>query len=150
MDLTFQVPMQYCSLQHRISPLSLDTPTTEHRSCFGPAPSFFLELLAVLLHSSPAAHRTPPDPGAHLLVSSLFVLLYSSWVSHGKCTGGSAIPCSSGQRPGMLQPMGLQRAGHDWATEQLQQQQAELKSNSCAVAVLWPFTLVYLKELKKK
>ena len=44
---------------------------------------------------------------------------------HHQCNG-----CELGQtlgdgwrtrRPGMLQPMGLQRAGHDWETEQQQQ-----------------------------
>ena len=44
MDLTFQVPMQYCSLQHWILLLSPVTSTTGHCFCFGFIPSFFLEL----------------------------------------------------------------------------------------------------------
>ena len=44
MDLTFQVPMQYCSLQHRTLLLSPVTSTTGHCFCFGSIPSFFLEL----------------------------------------------------------------------------------------------------------
>jgi len=50
MDLTFQAPVQYCSLQHRplISPP--DTSTAGHNFCFCLASSFFLELF---LCSSP-------------------------------------------------------------------------------------------------
>ena len=59
MDLTFQVPMQYCSLQPRILLSSPDTSTTEHHFHFGPAASFFLGLLVLLLHSSPVAYWTP-------------------------------------------------------------------------------------------
>ena len=44
MDLTFQVPMQYCSLQHRTLLLSPVTSTTGYCYCFGSIPSFFLEL----------------------------------------------------------------------------------------------------------
>ena len=68
MDLTFQVPMQYCSLQHRILLLSPVTPTTGCCFCFGSIPSFFLELF---LHSSPVAYWAPIDLG-----SSSFSVLY--------------------------------------------------------------------------
>ena len=61
MDLTFRVPVQYCSL-HQILLSSLDTSITEHRFCFGPAASFFLGLL-VILRSSPIACCTPSDLG---------------------------------------------------------------------------------------
>ena len=44
MDLTFQVPMQYCSLQPQNLLLSPVTSTTGYCFCFGPIPSFFLEL----------------------------------------------------------------------------------------------------------
>ena len=44
MDLTFQVPMQYCSLQHQTLLLSPVTSTTGYCFCFGSIPSFFLEL----------------------------------------------------------------------------------------------------------
>ena len=53
MDLIFQVPMQYCSLQYWTLLSSPDTSTTEHCFCFGSAFSFFLELF---LHSSPVAY----------------------------------------------------------------------------------------------
>ena len=43
-DLTFQVPVQYYSLQHRTLLLSPVTSTTGYCFCFGSIPSFFLEL----------------------------------------------------------------------------------------------------------
>ena len=43
-DLTFQVPMQYCSLQHQTLLLSPVTSTAGYCFCFGSIPSFFLEL----------------------------------------------------------------------------------------------------------
>ena len=61
MDLTFQVPMQYCSLQHQTLLSPADTSTAECHFCFGPAASFFLGLLVIALHSSPAAYWTPSD-----------------------------------------------------------------------------------------
>ena len=86
MDLIFQVCMQYCSLQHQILLSSADTSITERRFCFGLAASFFLKLLVVVLHSSPVAHWTPSDLGAHLPVSHLLpfytvhgVLMASTW-----------------------------------------------------------------------
>ena len=57
MDLTFQIPMPYCSLQHRILFPSLVTST----GCclqFGSASSFFLELF---LYSFPVAYWVPTD-----------------------------------------------------------------------------------------
>ena len=60
MDLTFQVPMQYCSLQHRtLLPLPV-TSTTGHCFCFDSISSFFLELFP---HSSPIAYLAPTDLG---------------------------------------------------------------------------------------
>ena len=58
MDLTFQVPMQYCYLQHWSFFLSPVTPTTGYCFCFGSIPSFFLELF---LHWSPVAYWAPTD-----------------------------------------------------------------------------------------
>ena len=54
MNLTFQVPMQYCSLQHQtiLSPPDY-TSTPEHHFCFGSVSSFFLE---PFLCSSPVAY----------------------------------------------------------------------------------------------
>ena len=58
MDLTFQIPMQYCSLQHRTLLLSPVTSTTGYCVCFGSIPSFLLELF---LHWSPVAYWAPTD-----------------------------------------------------------------------------------------
>ena len=66
MDLAFQVPLQYCSLQHRTlfpSPVT----TSGYCFCFGYISSFFLELF---LHWSPVAYWAPTD-----LVSSSFSVL---------------------------------------------------------------------------
>ena len=60
MDLTFQVHMQYCSLQHQILLLSPVTSTTGYCFCFGSIPSFFLELF---LHWSPVAYWAPTNLG---------------------------------------------------------------------------------------
>ena len=81
MDLTFQVPMQYCSLQHQTLLLSPVTSTTGYCVCFGAIPSFFLELLLLWF---PVAYWAPTDQGVHLSVSYLFA--FSSWGSQGKNT----------------------------------------------------------------
>ena len=73
MDLTFQVPMQYCSLQHRILLLSPITSTVWYSFCFGSIPSFFLELF---LHPSPGAHWAPIDLGS----SSLSILSFCVFI----------------------------------------------------------------------
>ena len=74
MNLTFQVPMQYCSLQHRTLLLSPVTSTTGwFFFCFGAISSFFLELV---LHSSLVAYRAPTDLGSSSfsILSYLFIL----------------------------------------------------------------------------
>ena len=58
MDLTSQVPMQYCSLQHWTLLPSPVTSTTGHCFCFGYVSSFFLELF---LHWSPVAYWAPTN-----------------------------------------------------------------------------------------
>ena len=85
--LTFLVPMQYCSLQHRTLVSASDTSPTEHRFCFVPTSSFFLKLLVIALRSSLVAYGTPSNLGAHLLVSYLSTLSYCSWGFSGKNTG---------------------------------------------------------------
>ena len=59
-DLTFQVPMQYCSLQHQTLLPSPVTSTAGHFFHFGSASSFFLELF---LCSSPVAYWAATDLG---------------------------------------------------------------------------------------
>ena len=89
MDLTLQVPMQYCSVQHQTLLSSSDTSTTEHHVHFDPASSFFLELLIIALGSYPVAYWTPSNlgrrGGAHLLVSYLF-----AFSTHGPLEEGMA------------------------------------------------------------
>ena len=63
MDLSFQVLKQYCFVQHQILLSSPDTTTTEHCFHLGPATSFLLELLVIVLHFSPGAYWTPSDLG---------------------------------------------------------------------------------------
>ena len=74
MDLTFQVFMQYCSLQHRILLLWAVTSTTGHCFCFVSIPSFLLELF---LHWSPVAYWASTDLGSSsfsVLSFCLFIL----------------------------------------------------------------------------
>ena len=74
MDLTFQVPVQYCSLQHQTllpSPVPFTT-----RCCFsfGSIPSLFLELF---LQWTPVAYWAPTDLGSSsfsVLSLCLFIL----------------------------------------------------------------------------
>ena len=63
MGPTFQVPVQYCSLQHRTLLPSPVTSTTGCCFCFGSISSFFLELF---LHWSPVAYWAPTDLGSSL------------------------------------------------------------------------------------
>ena len=75
MALTFQVPMQYCFLQHLTLLLSPVTSTTGCCFCFGSNSSFFLELF---LHWSPVAYWAPTDLGSSsfsILSFCLFILL---------------------------------------------------------------------------
>ena len=58
MDLTFQVPMQYSSLQHQTLLLSPVTSTTGCCFHFDAISSFLLELFP---HSSPVAYWPPTD-----------------------------------------------------------------------------------------
>ena len=67
MDLTFQVPMQYCSLQHWTLLPSPVTSTTGHCFHFSSVSSLFLILF---LHSPPVAYWAPSD-----LKSSSFSVL---------------------------------------------------------------------------
>ena len=74
MDLVFQIPIQYCSLQHWTLLPSSVTSTTGCCFHFGSASSFFLELF---LHSSPVAYLAPTNPGSSsfsVLSFCLFIL----------------------------------------------------------------------------
>src|SRR5574337_409646 len=79
MDLTFQVPMLYCSLEHWTFLLSPVISATGYCFCFGSIPSFFLELF---LHRSPVAYWAPNDLGSssfRILPFCLFILFM--WIS---------------------------------------------------------------------
>ena len=101
MDLTFQVPMQYCSLQHRTLLLSPVTSTTGYGFCFGSIPSFFLELF---LHWSPVAYGAPIDLGSP---SFSIPIILPFHIVHGVLKGRIlkwfAIPFSSG--PHSVRPL---------------------------------------------
>ena len=85
LDLTFQVPMQYCSLQHQTLLLLPVPSTTGYCFCFGSIPSFFLELL---LHWSPVAYWAPTDLGSSSFSVLSFCLFILSWGSQSKNTEG--------------------------------------------------------------
>ena len=70
MDLTFQVPIQYCSFQHQSLLLSPVTSTSGYCFCFGSIPSFFLELF---LHLSPVAYWAPTDLGSSIFQYPIFL-----------------------------------------------------------------------------
>ena len=81
LHLTFQVPVQYFSLQHRTLLASPDTSTTGHCFCFGSISSFLLELFS---YSPPVAYWALLTWGVHLPVSYIFAFSYCSWGSQGK------------------------------------------------------------------
>ena len=74
MDLTFQVPMQYCSVQHQTWLPSPVASTTGCYCYFGSFSSLFLELF---LHWSPVEYWAPTDLGSSyfsVLSFCLFIL----------------------------------------------------------------------------
>ena len=71
MDLTFQVPKQYCSLQLWVLLSLQDSSSTGQRFRFGSASSFLLELF---LHSSPVAYWAPIDLGGSFFSVMAFCL----------------------------------------------------------------------------
>ena len=85
-DLTFQVPMQYCSLQHRTLPLSPATFTTGCCFCFGSVSSFFLELF---LYWSPVAYCAPTDLGSSSfsILSFCLLILFMGFSRQGYWSG---------------------------------------------------------------
>ena len=100
MDLTFQVPMQYCSFQHWTLLLSPVTSTTGCYFCFGSVSSFFLELL---LYSSPVAYKALTELGSsYFSVIFLFFIFLPFHTVHGvlkaRILKWFAIPFSCGPR----------------------------------------------------
>ena len=96
MDLTFQVSMQYCSLQHQTLLSPPDTSTTGHCFHFDSAPSLLLELF---LHSSLVAHLGTYQPGEFIFQCHIFLPFH---IVHGvlkkRMLKGLAIPFCSGAR----------------------------------------------------
>ena len=82
-NLTFQVPMQYCSLQHQTLLPSPVTSTTGPCFHFGSVSSFFMELF---FHSSPVAYWSPTNLGSSFFSVIFFAFSYCSWLSQGKNT----------------------------------------------------------------
>ena len=77
MDLTFQIHIQYCSLQHLSLLLPPDMSTTGHCFHFGSASSFLLEQY---LHSSSVTYCVPTDLGSSsstVMSFCLFILLHT-------------------------------------------------------------------------
>ena len=90
MDLTFQVPMQYCSLQHQILLLSPVTSTAGYWFCFGSIPSFFVELF---LHWSPEAYCAATDLGSsYFSVLSFCLFILFMGFSRQECWSGLPFP----------------------------------------------------------
>ena len=83
MDLTFKVPMQYCSLQHWTLLLSPVTSTTGCCFCFGSTSSFFLGLVH---HWSPVAYWVPTNLGSSSFSVPSFCLFILFMGSQGKNT----------------------------------------------------------------
>ena len=90
MDLTFQVPMQYCSLQHQTLLPSPVPTTTGCCFCFGSISSFFLELV---LHWSPIAYWAPTDLGSSSFsVLSFFLFILFMRFSRQEYWSGLPFP----------------------------------------------------------
>ena len=86
MDLTFQIPMQYCSLQHQTLLPSPVTSTTGRCFWFGSASSFLQELF---LRSPPVAYVAPTNLGSSsfsVLSFCLFILFME--FSRQECWSG--------------------------------------------------------------
>ena len=93
MDLTFQVPMQYCSLYHRTVLPSPVTSTSGLFFHFGSASSFFLELF---LHSSLVAYWAPTDLGSSSFSVIFFASSYCSWRSFPHSSVSNKSACNAG------------------------------------------------------
>ena len=90
-DLTFQVPMQYCSLQHYFNHLSHPQLVL---FCFSSVSSFFPELF---LHSCPVTYWAPTDLGSSSF-SVLSFCLFILFIGFSMLLKVFAIPFSSGPR----------------------------------------------------
>ena len=87
-DLTFQVPMQYCSLQYQTLLPSAVTSTAGCYFCFGSISSFFLRLF---LHSSPVVYWAPTNLGSSPF-SVLFFCLFMLFMGFSRQEYWSDLP----------------------------------------------------------
>ena len=91
MELTFQVPMKYCSLQHWTLLPSPVTSTMRHYFCFGSVSSFFLELF---LYSPPVAYWEPTKLGSSSF-SVISFCLFILFMGFSRQEYGNILPLSS-------------------------------------------------------
>ena len=91
MDIMFQVPMQYRSLQHQTLLPSPITSTAGCCFCFGSISSFFLELF---LHYSPVAYWAPTNLGSSLF-SVLSICIFILFMGFSRQEYWSGLPCPS-------------------------------------------------------
>ena len=90
MDLTFQVPMQYCSLQHWTLLPSPVISTIGCYFCFSSISSFFLESF---LHWSPVAYWAPTDLGSSSFsILSFFLFMLFLGFSRQEYWSGLPFP----------------------------------------------------------
>ena len=90
MDLTFQVPMQYCSWKHQTLLPSPVISTTGCCFCFGSISSFFLELF---LHWSPVAYWAPTNLGSSSFsVLSFYIFILFMGFSRQEYWSGLPFP----------------------------------------------------------
>ena len=94
MDLTVQVPMQYCSLQHWTLLPSPVPSSAGGCFCFGSVSSFFLELF---LHLSPVVYWASTNLGSSSF-SVIYFCLFNTilGVLKARMLKSFAIPFSSG------------------------------------------------------
>ena len=93
MNLKYQVPIQYHSLQHRNLLSPPETPTSGHHFRFGLASSFFLELFP---WSSLGAYWTPIDPGGSSFSVIPFCLFILFMGFSRQCWSGLPFPSPVG------------------------------------------------------
>ena len=112
MDLTFQVPMQYCSLQHQTLLPSPVTSTTGCCFCFGFIPSFFLELF---LHWCPVAYWAPTILGSSpFSVLSFCLSVLFMGFSRQEYWSGLPFPSPVDHILSDLSPMEMERERQNW------------------------------------
>ena len=93
MDLTFQVPMQYSSLQHWILFSSPEISIPECHFHLDTAASSFLELWVIALCFSPVAYWTPSDlRGASSGVIYFFLIMLLMGLSQQEYWSGLPFP----------------------------------------------------------